>query len=68
METAALHVISSDSHVMEPADLWLTRLDRAWREQAPRVVKNQDGPGFSFVAPGLPRQQVAGAFITSLIS
>ena len=55
-------VISSDSHVMEPAGLWQTRLDAAWRDQAPRVVKNEDGPGFSFVAPGLPRQPVAGAF------
>ena len=55
-------VISSDSHVMEPAGLWETRLDAGWRDQAPRVVKNEDGPGFSFVAPGLPRQPVAGAF------
>lgn len=57
-----LRVISADSHVMEPADLWLTRLDRGYRDQAPRVVANEDGPGFSFVAPGLPRQPVAGAF------
>ncbi len=58
----ALRVISADSHVMEPADLWATRLDARWRAQAPRVLKNEDGPGYSFVAPGLPRQPVAGAF------
>jgi len=55
-------VISADSHVMEPADLWATRLDASWRDRAPRVEKNPDAPGFSFVAPGLPRQPVAGAF------
>jgi predicted TIM-barrel fold metal-dependent hydrolase len=57
-----LRVISADSHVMEPADLWSTRLDRSLRDQAPTVVKNEDEPGYSFVAPGLPRQPVAGAF------
>jgi predicted TIM-barrel fold metal-dependent hydrolase len=57
-----LPAISADSHVMEPADLWLTRLDEAWRDRAPRVLENEDGRGFSFVAPGLPRQPVAGAF------
>ena len=58
----AYPVISADSHVMEPADLWTTRLDSGWRDRAPRVVANDDRPGFSFVAPGLPRQPVAGAF------
>ncbi len=62
METAKLRVISSDSHVMEPADLWVTRLDKRYRDQAPRVVANDDGKGFSFVAAGLGRQPVAGAF------
>ncbi len=32
---AALRMISADSHVMEPADLWTTRLDRAYRDRAP---------------------------------
>lgn len=60
--SGTLEVISADSHVMEPADLWLTRLDRAHRDQAPQVIANEDGRGFSFFAPGLPRQPVAGAF------
>jgi predicted TIM-barrel fold metal-dependent hydrolase len=58
----SLALISSDSHVMEPADLWATRLDAPWRERAPRVEKNAGGPGFSFVVPGFARQPVAGAF------
>ena len=35
-------MISSDSHVIEPPDLWTTRLDRSLREHGPHVVE-QDG-------------------------
>jgi predicted TIM-barrel fold metal-dependent hydrolase len=35
-------MISSDSHIIEPPDLWTTRLDRALRERAPRVVEDPD--------------------------
>ena len=28
-------VISSDSHVFEPRDLWTTRIDSKFRERAP---------------------------------
>jgi predicted TIM-barrel fold metal-dependent hydrolase len=30
-------VLSSDSHVFEPPDLWTTRIDRAFRHRAPRM-------------------------------
>ena len=36
--------ISGDSHVLEPADLWVERMDNAFRDQAPRVVHSP--PGF----------------------
>ena len=55
-------VISADSHVMEPADLWTSRLDAGLRDEAPEVRKNPDGPGYSFHAPGLPPSKVAGAW------
>jgi predicted TIM-barrel fold metal-dependent hydrolase len=32
-------VLSSDSHVFEPPDLWRTRIDRAFRDRAPRIVR-----------------------------
>jgi predicted TIM-barrel fold metal-dependent hydrolase len=32
-------VLSSDSHVFEPPDLWQTRIDRAFRERAPRIER-----------------------------
>jgi hypothetical protein len=35
---ATYTLISSDSHVIEPRDLWETRIDRKFRERAPRLV------------------------------
>jgi predicted TIM-barrel fold metal-dependent hydrolase len=59
---AARHVISADSHTMEPADLWTERVPAALRDQAPRVLPNEGRPGFSFHAPGLPPSTVSGAW------
>ena len=36
-------VLSSDSHVFEPPDLWRTRIDRAFRERAPRIERVDGG-------------------------
>ena len=47
---ASYRIISSDSHVFEPADLWTTRIDAAFRERAPRVVR--DGPYDQWVVEG----------------
>ena len=35
-------LLSSDTHVIEPPDLWETRIDRKFRDQAPRVVTDGD--------------------------
>jgi predicted TIM-barrel fold metal-dependent hydrolase len=35
-------IISSDSHVFEPPDLWTTRIDAAFRQRAPRIER-RDG-------------------------
>jgi len=32
-------VLSSDSHVFEPPDLWKTRIDAAFRDRAPRIQR-----------------------------
>ena len=56
-------IISADSHMMEPPDLWTTRLDENFRERAPRVVKRGEGKtGEVFVGPGLRPFPVAGGF------
>jgi hypothetical protein len=55
-------IISADSQVMEPANLWQERLDSNFRDQAPRVVKNEARAGYSFVAPGMTPFPAAGGF------
>ena len=36
-------ILSADSHVLEPPDLWTTRMEKRFRDQAPHVVKDFDG-------------------------
>ena len=59
-----LRVISADSHMTEPPDLWTTRLDRRFQDRAPRVVHKPDKPGHFFTAPGITPFPVAGGFST----
>ncbi len=54
--------ISADSHLMEPADFWQKRLDNKYKDQAPRVVKKNNGKGYLFVAPEINPFPVAGGF------
>jgi predicted TIM-barrel fold metal-dependent hydrolase len=44
-------LISSDSHIIEPADLWETRIDRKFRDRAPRLV--HDGEFDQWYADGV---------------
>ena len=42
-------VISADNHILEPRDLFLTRLPKEFRDRAPRVMRGADGgDGWSF--------------------
>ena len=34
--------VSADGHVVEPADLWTTRMDKPFRNRAPRVESRSD--------------------------
>jgi predicted TIM-barrel fold metal-dependent hydrolase len=53
--------MSADSHVIEPADLWTTRIDRSLRDRAPRVVPELDGvSGDFFVCEDLTPFDVSG--------
>ncbi len=47
---AALRVISADSHVLEPGNLWMERVDKRLRDKAPRVEPVGGVP--SLIAPG----------------
>jgi predicted TIM-barrel fold metal-dependent hydrolase len=57
-------VVSADSHMTEPGDLWVERLDRKYRDNAPRVIKNDkpSGAPYLFVGPGFHPLTVAGVF------
>jgi predicted TIM-barrel fold metal-dependent hydrolase len=57
-----LRVISADSHVTEPADLWCERLDRSFRDRAPRVVRHFMTDRYLFIAPGVAPFVVATGF------
>ena len=58
----AQRLISADSHVNEPSDLWQTRLDSKFRDRAPYITRNEKGKGFLFVVPGVLVTQIAGGF------
>src|SRR5215469_5015765 len=36
-------LISADSHVSEPPDLWATRVEKQYRERAPQLMVNPPG-------------------------
>lgn len=56
----AYKVVSADSHVLEPPDLWTTRMDRKYRDKAPRFIPNHDGQEGTFlVAEGISPKRIA---------
>ena len=38
---SSYRLLSSDSHIMEPPDLWEKKIDPAFKERAPRVVREE---------------------------
>ena len=52
-------ILSADSHVFEPVDLWEKRLDRKFRENGPRFVNDWQGKkGTWFVAEGIAPRSI----------
>ena len=60
----ARRIVSADSHMIEPADLWVDRIDHRFKERAPRAVVSQDKPGAYFMAEGLRPFPVAAVAAT----
>ena len=46
------HLISADSHINEPADLWTSRVAAKWRDRVPRVERFDEGD--AWVIEGMP--------------
>lgn len=58
-----LKVISADSHVLEPDNFWVDRVDQKFRDRAPKVVERTDGkPGYVLVAPTIDPFPIGGAY------
>lgn len=57
-----LPLISADSHVVEPGDLWTTRVSDAFKDRAPHVRPREDGGGLVFVPTGAAPFPVASVF------
>ena len=56
-------MISADSHVIEPRNLWVERIDKKFRDRAPRVVHNPNGlTGEWFLCEGLEPRPASLAF------
>jgi hypothetical protein len=55
-------LISADSHVNEPGDLWVERVDKEFRDRAPRVVDDIPGraPGSYLTACARRRSSPRG--------
>ena len=51
---SAAQIFSADSHVVEPADVWTSRMDARFRDRAPHIIKEASGiKGDFFVCEGL---------------
>jgi uncharacterized protein len=44
--TLPFKLVSADSHIAEPPDLWTTRIDPKFRDRAPRLVSTDDGDAY----------------------
>ena len=53
---AEAQLVSADSHVNEPGDLWVERIEKEFLDRAPRVVDNLPDrqPGSYLVVEGIP--------------
>lgn len=44
--TFPFKLVSADSHIAEPPDLWTTRIDQKFRERAPHMVSRDNGDAY----------------------
>src|SRR2546429_5441821 len=44
--TLPFKLVSADSHIIEPPDLWTSRIDARFRDRAPRIANQENGDAF----------------------
>lgn len=54
--TLPFKLVSADSHIAEPPDLWTTRIDRQYRDRAPRLVSDERGDAYIIEGGPLTRK------------
>ncbi len=59
-------LISADSHVLEPADLWTEGLPAPLRDRAPRVYFDAAAAGWMFGGEDVPPQPIASTFLAGV--
>ena len=60
-------LISADSHVVEPPEMWVDYMTPSFKDRAPRIVK--DPPGFKghyFIIEGMEPKKIVGLFNAGL--
>jgi len=64
-----IKIISADSHVTEPADLWVNGLDKKYKHRAPKLVLDRSldsKPALMFTVEGASSMPAAGGFAAGL--
>lgn len=51
-------LVSADSHIVEPPDLWTSRMDRRFRDRAPRIEPGEKGDEFICEGIAIPRKGI----------
>jgi len=58
-------LISADSHVVEPPDLWTQRIDRAYLDRAPKIIREDETD--VFVCPGAAIEKMGIGFTSAAL-
>jgi predicted TIM-barrel fold metal-dependent hydrolase len=58
MDKLPFKLVSADSHIVEPPDLWLSRMDRRFRDRAPRIEPSNKGHVFICEDSASPRKGI----------
>lgn len=56
-------LLSSDSHVIEPPDLWEKNMPASLRDRSPKIYFDEARDAWMFGAPGVPEQAVGALFM-----